>query len=377
MTKLNIVLASAISVFAINSLTAAPLVTVGDLGTISFDGSASVKLDDNIFRQENGEVDDVVVVFSPGLVATLGRNSSDLDISLSTSYDFVSYQDKSDLDSELFHFGAQGAYRSSRLQVSANANYDESKSNNEIANRNGDLLEREESGFGLKGEYTLSPKFSVKVGYDWRETAYVGTYADDYQDRKYRRIPIDIFYELTPKLDFSVGYTYGDIDVENGSDATTDNFNVGLRGELLPKLIGNLKVGYNQYDSDSRDTASLALDADLNWTVSSKISHRISIYRNFDASATGTGTQESKVNASTIYQLNSKISLSGQIGYSIRDYLGSDRKDDLTSIGANGTYRLNRNWNLNAGYVFSKNDSTRIGSSYDSNIFTISALLNY
>lgn len=377
MTKLNIVLASAFSVFAVNLLTAAPLVTIGDLGTISFDGSASVKMDDNIFRQEKGEVDDVVVIFSPGLVATLGRNSSNLDISLSTSYDFVSYQDKSDLDSELFHFSAQGAYRSSRLQVSANANYDESKSNTELANRDGDLLEREESRFRLNGEYTLSPKFSVKVGYDWNETAYVGTFADDYQDRKYRRIPIDIFYELTPKLDLSVGYTHGDIDVENGSDATTDNFNVGLRGELLPKLIGNLKVGYNQYDSDSRDTASLALDADLNWTVSSKISHRINIFRNFDASATGTGTQESKVNASTTYQLNSKISLSGRIGYNIRDYLGSDRKDDLTSIGANGTYRLNRNWNLNAGYVFSKNDSNLAGSSYDGNIFTISARLNY
>lgn len=377
MTKLNIVVSFTISAIAFNFLTAAPLVTVGDLGTITFDGSASVKADDNIFRQANGEVSDVVMTFSPGLVATLGRNASDLDISLSTSYDIVRYQDKGDLDSELFHIKTRGAYRSSRLQASANAYLDESKSNNEVANRNGDLLEREATGFNLNGEYTLSPKFSAKVGYDWKESAYVGEYASDYQDRTYRKIPIDIFYELTPKLDLSVGYINGDIDVENGNDATSDNFNVGLRGELLPKLVGNFKVGYNQYDSDSRDTASLSLDADFSWAVSSKISHKINISRDFDASATGTGTLESEIQGTTTYFLNNKISISGRIGYKIRDYLVSDREDDLLSLGVNGSYKINRNWSANAGYVFSKNDSTVATFNYDNNIFSLSALLTY
>lgn len=146
---------------------------------------------------------------------------------------------------------------------------------------------------------------------------------------------------------------------------------------FLPKLVGNFKVGYNQYDSDSRDTASLSLDADLSWTVSSKISHKINISRDFDASATGTGTLESNIQGSTTYLLNDQISLSGRIGYKTRDYLLSDREDDLLSLGVNGSYKINRNWSANAGYVFSKNDSTLAGSRYDNNIFTLSALLTY
>jgi hypothetical protein len=377
MMKLYIVLATVLGAFASKFVTAAPLVTVGDVGTISFDGSAIVKFDDNIFRQEQREVDDVVVVFSPGFVADIGRNSSDLDLSLSTSLDFVRYQDKGELDSELFHINGNGAYRSSRLMVMANASFDESKSNNDKANRDEALLERETTRFGVNVEYTLSPKFSAQVGLDWEETAYVGNYAANYENRKYRKIPLDIFYELTPKLDLSVGYTNGDIDVETSDDATTDNFNVGLRGQLLPKLMGNLKIGYNNYDSATRDTASMSLDADLNWTVSSKISHKLNLYRNFDASATGTGTQESKIRFSSTYMMNDKISLSGRIGYNMREYLNSSREDDLLTLGVNGSYRLNRHWNLNAGYVFSENDSTLAGSSYDNNIITFSALLSY
>ncbi|NCG08197.1 MAG: outer membrane beta-barrel protein [Verrucomicrobia bacterium] len=381
MTKVifNTVVVSSFFAIAANFAIAGPLVTIGDVGTVSFDGSASVKMDDNIFRQEKGKgkVDDIVMTFSPGLIATLGRDSSNLDINLSTSFDFVRYQDKGDLDSELFHILGEAAYRASRLAVFASANYDESKSNNELANRNGDLLERENTGFSIKGEYTLSPKFSAKVGLNFDEIAYVGSYAADYQDRKNRTVPIDIFYELTPKLDLSVGYTNGDIDVENGDDATRDDFNVGLRGQLLPKLVGDFKIGYNQYDSDSYKTASMSLKGDFSWTISSKLTHRLNIFRNFDASATGTGTQETKVRFSTNYLLNSKVSLSGRMGYTIRDYLSSSREDNLLTISFNGNYRINTNWSVNAGYTFSTNDSTIASSSYDNNIFTLSALLSY
>ena len=358
----------------------APLVTIGDIGTISFTGNSTIKWDSNIFRQETREVSDTVLVFSPGFSAVLGRNVTDLDIGLSTSYNINKYQDKNELDSELLSFRANAAYRTSRLELSANASYVETKSNNELANRQGDLLERELTAFGINGEYTLSPKFSVKAGVNWDEIAYVGDYAASYDDRKYLKLPVDIYYELTPKMDLSVGYVHNQIDVETaGQDATSNDFNLGLRGELLPKLVGYFKVGYNQYENDnySRDTTSMSLDSNLTWTVSAKFTHGLNIYRNFDASATGTGTEESKLNWSTSYALNNKVSLSGRAGYSIRDYLASEREDKLLTLGLNGTYRINRYWNVNAGYVFSNNDSNRAGSSYDDNIVTFAASLTY
>lgn len=358
----------------------APLVTIGDIGTVSFTGDSTIKWDSNIFRQETNEVTDTVLIFTPGFSAVLGRNASDLDIGLSAKYDINRYQDKSDLNSELLHLRANLAYRASRLDLSAIASFDESKSNNDVANRDGALLEREATAFGINGEYTLSPKFSFKAGINWDETAYVNEYAAAYDDREYLKLPVDIYYELTPKMDLSVGYVRGQIDVETaGQDATTDNVNVGLRGELLPKLVGFFKVGYNQYEHDNSasDTASMSLDSNLTWTMNAKFTQRLNLNRNFDASATGTGTEETKINWSTSYTLNNKVSFTGRAGYSIRDYLSSDRKDKLFTLGLNGSYRLNRYWNLNAGYVFSNNDSNRASSSYDNNIVTFAASLVY
>lgn len=378
--KLRVRLTSLLIAFAALHSNGAPLVSIGDLGTISFAGKTTVKWDSNIFRQEANEVTDTVLVFTPGFNAVLGKNATDLDIGLSTSYDINKYQDNDYLNSELLHFLANAAYRTSRLQLSALASYDETKSNNERSNIAGDLIDRELTSLGINGEYTLSPKFSIETGLNWNEIAYVGGYASSFSDRKYLKIPVDIYYELTPKLDLSVGYQRGQIDVEASSqDATTDDFNVGLRGELLPKLVGSFKVGYNQYEHDNsaRDKTSMSLDSNLTWTASSKFTHRLNLYRNFDASATGTGTEETKFNWSSSYVLNNKISFSGRAGYNIRDYLAGEREDKLLTLGLNGTYRINSYWNVNAGYVFSNNDSNEAGYSYDDNIVTFAAALTY
>ena len=378
--KVKVKLCFLVFAFVALSSHAAPLVTIGDIGTISLNAQAAYKWDNNIFRQETNEVKDVLLTFSPGFNAVLGRNAADLDIGLSTSVDFNRFQDRDELDSELLHFAANAAYRSSRLELSAHAAYDETKSNTELANRDGDLLERETTTFGLEGEYTLSPKLSFGFGVNWDEIAYVGNYAADYDDRAYTKFPLDIFYELTPKLDLSAGYIRSNIDVErDGLDATTDNINVGLRGELLPKLSGFFKIGYNQYENDngSRDTASMSIDSTLSWNASSKFTHKLTFYRNFDASAVGTGTEITDLKWSTSYFLNNKTMLSARAGFKVRDYLVGGREDELTSLGVNGSYRINSNWNINAGYVFTNNDSNLAGSSYDDDILTITAILTY
>ena len=255
-----------------------------------------IKWDDNIFRQEAAEVDDQILMFSPGFSATFGRNASDLDFGVNSSYDFVRYQDKSDLDTELLHVGTDAAYQTGRIVATALYSYDESKSNDNRIDVDGDLVEREVEKIKLNAEYTLSPKFSVELGLNKENLAYVRTFAT-FSNRDYTRIPLNVYYELTPKLDLSFGYVRGEIDVEeNGKDAETDTFNIGLRGELLPKLTGNLKVGIVEYENDSgsRDDTTLSVNADVSWVVSSKVTHRLDLKREFDASATGTGTRETK-----------------------------------------------------------------------------------
>ena len=59
---------------------------------------------------------------------------------------------------------------------------------------------------------------------------------------------MDVFYELTPKVDLSVGYTYTDTTVDainpgtrgplfvSSYDQASHFLNVGARGNLMPKL---------------------------------------------------------------------------------------------------------------------------------------------
>lgn len=367
-------------------LSASPLVSIGDNADIFFNGSSSLRWESNVFRDEDDEESDVAWTFSPGFEVNVGRGVSNADLSIITRYDVIRYADNDQLDVELFHIKALGSYKSSRLDLSGSVAFDENKSSSGENNITKDLIEYDTTSAHLDAEYRVSPKFSVGSGFSYSDKEYQ-TFEYYFADRETFTVPVDVFYELTPEVDLSLGYSYTHTDVDatllkpNGDYTQESSFyNVGARGQLLPKLTGFFKVGYRtrEYDgSNSDDSGMLGLDADFSWAITPKISSSLGLSRDFGVGGEGESTENSSINLSTSYSISSYMAASANLGYTLREYSSSDRTDNQYNAGVRLSYSPNQYWSFSTGYTYSNNDSDADDYSYVNHMIDLTATLRY
>jgi len=401
--KLNFFLLSAVFITSIGlpiAVQAAPLVSIGDSVDVFFNGSSSLEWQSNVFSDESDAVDDFKLTLSPGFEVNVGRGLSNVDLSIITRYDIVRFDEVTDLDNELFHIKAVGSYAGSRLSVNGLVSYDESQSNGADGNDNqkGKLSASETTAANLNGEYTLSPKFSFGAGVNYNHREYAeGSSAD----RDTYTIPLDIFYELTPKVDLSIGYTYTSTEVSStvsgasevsGYDKEQHFVNVGARGDLLPKLNGSFKIGFNTMDSDDPSTrdgngpegrsdrdsdSSLGLDASFTYLATAKVNTQLSLNRNFDVAGQGESTEATRVDLSANYSINTQYTATANLGYTLREYVDTGREDDNYRTGVSLSYVPNQYWRFSTGYNYTENSSSDAGQSYEAHVINVSASLRY
>lgn len=371
---------------------ASPLVSVGDFADIFGSSSSSVRSTSNVFRDADNEQNEIVYTVSPGFELNLGRGQSNLETILTTSYDIVEYSDHPEVDAEMFHIRAVGAYRSSRWDVDAIASFDERQSAASAttgANLVGVLIKTEDVTASLNGEYRMSPKFSFSSGINYVNKEYIepkGILAD----YEYTYLPFNFYYEWTPKVDLSVGYRYGIREIQATDftaayETTTHFLNVGARGVLSEKLTGSVRVGYSLRDSEStggvsRDNSdgTIGLDGNLSWATTPKLLNEISFSRDFGVSGDGNATQLTSISVKSSYLISYNWSLGSNLDYTLRDYQdNSDRKDDQYSIGLNLNYIPNSYWRFSTGYYYSENDSSEADRSFDDHTIMITASLRY
>jgi len=390
---------------------ASPLVSIGDNADIFFNGSSSIRWTSNLFRDEDDEVDDFVFILSPGFELNLGRGASNADLSIVTRYDILMYDDRDELDTELFHIKAMGAYETSRMDTTASISFDERQTTTGDANIDGDLIESEVLAGRISSEYRFSPKFSFGGGIRYSETDYVGEYDDFFADREEITFPIDLYYELTPKVDLSVGYAYSQTEVgetirptglltsRSVSEYDTEShfFNVGARGNLLPKLDGFFKIGYRTrelddstvqnflgglpigpaVETDRDDRGTLGIDADLTWAATPKLTVGTQLGRDFGVGGEGEDTTNTSARVNATYSINANYAASAFGSYILREYEESGDDDNQYNIGLRLNYIPNQYWRIGVGYTYSENDSDRDFRSYEDHTFDLTASLRY
>ena len=362
---------------------ASPLVSIGDHADVFFAGSSSLQWSSNLFTDEDDERDDLRWTLSPGFEVNVGRGASNVDLSITTRYDFVRYQDYSELDTETGHIKAIGSYSASRLDLNGSVSFGENQSNSADrgltgANLKGQLIESEDTGASLNGEYRLSPKFSFGSGATYSEQRYLS--GGGLADRDSITVPADVFYELTPKVDLSLGYSYQKTEVEAGTAAAYDQvshyYNIGARGNLLPKLSGFFKIGYR--DNEYSGQGLFGADADFSWSATPKLSANMRLSRDFGVAGEGSGTENTSAQLAASYSLNTSFAASANVGYALREYQGdNDRTDHQYSTGVNVSYIPNQYWRLSTGYSYTENDSNQADGSYVNHVLSLSASLRY
>lgn len=397
------------------SIQSAPLVSIGDNVDVLFNGSTSLQWTSNVFRDEDDEIDDIIWTISPGFEVNVGRGLSSADLSIITRYDIVRYNDLDQLDTELFHIRAVGSYESSRLDLNGSVSFDESKTSTGDLDIQ-DLVESDNVAARLEGEYRLSPKFSVGSGIRYSDREYQ-TYGQGspqgeyFADRERISIPLDVFYELTPKVDLSLGYMYTETEVGETNpptfggvftdytseyERTSHFFNVGARGQLLPKLAGFFKIGYRTNDADDsttqlllngvpfgtegqtsrNDNGMLGLNADFTWNATPKLTARMGLSRDFGVGGEGGTNENSKIDLNASYSINANWSSQASAGYTLRDY-DSGREDNQYRLGLRLSYVPNQHWRFSGGYNYTENDSSNDNRSYENHNLDITANLRY
>lgn len=364
-------------------VSAAPLVSIGDNATVHFNGSASTYWTSNLFRDEINEVDDLVLTLTPGLELQYGNSATSLSVGGSVNYEIRSYDDRSDLDQNLLLINTYGSYQTSRLTVNAKAGYNEEQTNSDSVNNV--LIESDNYNASIGAEYRLSTKFKFGAGYKYSNRDYV-TETTSSADYTVYTIPLDLYYELTPKLDLSAGFTFSDREIEAldlspvpGYDTQTYFYNVGLRGDLLPKLSGTAKVGYrNRVRDGFDDSGSLGVDLNFIWSTTPKLTNSLLLSRDIGTAGDGTTTEQTQVVISSSFSFTPQYYATTKLGYVFRDYQNtSNREDNQYEAGLSFNYAPNQYWLFSTGYTYVENDSNFLGRGYQADRISLSASLRY
>ena len=260
------------------------------------------------------------------------------------------------------------------------------------------LVETTTESASLLTTYKYSPKLSFSLGVKQSELVYDSA-ADrnSLSSKKSTHIPFNLIYKYSNKLNVLYGVTFSNNKIgarttgrdENGvaiiqQAYETDSvyYNVGLGGTILPKLTGNLDVGYRtlSFSDNINDFNALGATSSLAWKTFPKLTTTISLSRDFDSAGNGGTFKSTAANINALYSISTDYKLSASFGRTRKFFRGDvnreiqSRNEFLRNYSLNLQYYPSDNYNFSAGYTFTKSDAI---SDYEAKEFRLSANLKY
>lgn len=347
---------------------AAPFLAVGDGAELFLTGAVGVRADDNVFLDQSG-TDDVIFDLTPGLDLTFGKGSQ-LQGSLTTGVAFSNYSDNSNLNTALFSSNFSSRFDDGKLKAGFNLSFNELNQN---APDIRGLTRRDAFATGGNAEVEISQKTSIgaAVNFDHQNYKRAG-----YTDSDSLTIPVNFYYEVTPKLDLSAGYRFKDYQVDIGPDSVDHFFNVGARGEFSPKLTGNFSVGLGTRElSPGGSKNMLGLDASLSYELTPKTSLQFGASNDFGTTPQGQQQKNFSLNSSLNTKLTEEWSVNGGLNYRATNY--GTRTDDYWEASLGAAYIVNESVRIVGAYVYRNYVSVLSTSEFSNNVFSVSANLRY
>lgn len=364
----------------------------GDAVSVTLDSSVTYASTTNIYKT-SARTDANYFVWSPGVKLDFSQGESNFDLSLKLAYDLNRYQSLSNLDSDLLKASLFGSYRGAVTQVLLNYGTTEGQSaqadlTGQTSSSFEDLIETKTDNFSLIAKYRYSPKLSFSSGVNASDLSY-STYASQFSSKESFTIPLDVIYHYSEKLDVIYGmeYTNREIGLTNSGkgDYSTDDmyYKVGLRGEIRPKLDGNISIGLRHIDFSNDNVVNyskayketLGLQSNLTWRLTPKFSSILNLSRNYDTAGSGDSYNQTKVSLINRYLINSEFSINTEASLSSKKFLsGSKRSDELDRYGVNLDYFPHQNVIISMGYAYTH---SRAASRYAGEDFSLRASILY
>lgn len=353
-----------------------PLVSIGEHTDVRALFSVTAKHEDNVFLRDNAKKSDWSFIFSPGVEVNLGRGETNGNIDFIYREDIIRYSDLGNLDTSSSNFILSGDYTEAKYSIRGTASWRQLQQNTADAALVGTLVKRELTNLGLRGEYRFSELLSVGSGISYDKTVYKHS---SFHNSDNLNIPVDLYYHITEKYALSLGYNFRDTTVKRGSNRQTHFFNVGIRGEVLPKLNAEFRVGYNYVDyRHHKNRDGLGFNGTLSYAATPKLTLRASMRKDFTTVADGSITDTVGGELSAAYDITPLWTASANVGYNEQEYKNATgRKDKITNLGVGISYTPLEYLQLSGQYGMYSNSSSIKSLGYTNNVFSLTASLRY
>jgi len=369
-----------IALLSAKQVTAAPSLAISDNAELFLTGTITVTIDDNVYlRQGGARVDDLIMTFSPGVDLVFGRNSLTSG-NFFYRHDILRYSDLSNQDTDLANVGLNTLYSNGKTKFDFGLSYNETAQNEPSVP--GFIVERNTTRGRAIMEVGVTEKTTVGFGVRYENSDYEQA---SFRDSDTWTIPLDVYFEASPKTQWSLGYRYRSTNVDGvgAVDRSDHFFNIGARGEFTPKLIGQIRLGYSlrEFDGPIDDDGQFGMDASLTYAYSEKTAIYLNFANDYGTSAFGDSTEDFSASVGFNSRFDEQWSWGGHIAYRATSY--SNRDDDYVQVGVSASYRYNEVVSFSASYTYRTNSSesavipVNALPEFNNNVFAISANFRY
>jgi hypothetical protein len=366
-----------LALFALSSFsTAYAVLPFGEGSELFVTGTGSASYNDNVFLVNTKEKSSFVFDEIPGVEIDDNTNADTKGV-LTSKEDFLQYASVSHQNTELNHTDFNGNYSDDKLLLDIDAGFNQFAQNNRetvgVVQR-GVIVRNDVTNATPNGEWTVSEKTKVGAGFNYNKDHYKTA---GFQDLTVYEVPVNVYYEVAPKLSASAGYRYRDSQVK-GNDSTDNYFNVGARGEFTAKLTGTVNTGYLQRSpSHGSKQSALGAEAKLDYAFSEKTAFRLGASNDFTNASTGGTEKVFTVSGGATSQLTEQFTGDIEISYNHTRYNGSTRADDYVEGTGTIGYHYNKYLTFNGSYTYRNNSSTLAGVNFSNNVVTASVTVRY
>ncbi len=346
---------------------------VGDNAELFVTASAQLQFDDNIYLDTNNEKNDTIFSFTPGVDLVFGKGS----VTTGNIYyreEIRRYSDNDIQNTNLSNLGFNSIYTNGVTKADFNASYAQVAQNDNDIRPTGFIVRRVLTKMGGKLEFGVSEKTVLGVGASFNKTNYGPA---SYVDSDIWSLPVDIYYEASPKLDWSLGYRYRSSDLSGAARDSKDHFlSLGARGEFTPKLTGQVRGGYTKRTFDvGKDESLFGMDGSLTYAYSDKTNYSFTFGNDFGSSGTGDTTKDFSMGINASSKFTEQWSMSAGLNFRKSEY--PTRTDDFVEGQVALTYVYSNLVNFGASLTHRNNSSGLASAEFSQNVFSLGANVRY
>ncbi len=358
--------------------------------------AVSERYDDNIFRQDTGEIDDFITSFQPSVA--LRSQWSNHALNVHGTADVARYAEQSDENFQDYDVGFDG-----RIDITRNANLFGAAT---YAQHHEDRGSPDDVRGVEPGEFTT---LTGKAGYFQRFGRFNGTLTGDVVDYNFDDVAtstgaiinnddrdrnkyvasVRLAYEILPEYEAFVkaSYNTGDYDDgvdDNGFDRDSHGYEIaaGTMIDFSGVTFGEVFAGVQSQEFDDPQLNTVegpSFGGAITWNVTGLTTVKAFVRRTIEEStiAAASGFFATTIGGSVDHELLRNLLLHAHLRGTRSDYEGIDREDDLITVNAGGKYLLNRHLYISLDYEYLERGSNIAGQDYNANRFMLRLSTQY